>query len=204
MGYEVQRNVVVDTPLGKRDIDILATKHAGHPTLSEAIHIESKLGRKGLPEVSQGSNTRRQADKDIAALAEHKANAPSAQARGRDLHAAGHIDINKGGGLAQAGKVAKVVGKIARPVGAVITAFEICDAFQADGNKVGVKTAGKVASLAGSAGGAWAGAAAGAALGSVVPGVGTLIGGVVGGIVGGLVGEAVMSKAFDAVKGWFS
>lgn len=93
---------------------------------------------------------------------------------------------------------------MARPIGIAISALEIGSAFQADGNRIGINTAGKVTSLAGGAGGAWAGAAAGAALGSVVPGVGTVVGGIVGGIVGGLAGENVASKAFNAVKGWFS
>lgn len=34
-GYHVQQNVMVNTPLGMREVDILATKHVGHPTLSE-------------------------------------------------------------------------------------------------------------------------------------------------------------------------
>ena len=194
----------MDTPLGRREVDILATKNVGHPTLSEEIRVESKVGSRSLPAQATGSNVRRQADKDIAALADRHANAPAAQARGHSLHAAGNSALDKGSALAKAGAAANTVGKIARPVGAVMTAFEIGGAFKADGNKVGVNTMGKVAGLAGGAGGAWAGAAAGAALGSVVPGVGTVIGGVVGGIVGGLAGEAVVSKAFDAVKGWFS
>ena len=203
-GYDVQRKVLVDTPLGRREVDILATKNVGHPTLSEEIRVESKVGSRSLPAQATGSNVRRQADKDIAALADRHANAPAAQARGHSLHAACNSALDKGSALAKAGAAANTVGKSARPVGAVMTAFEIGGAFKADGNKVGVNTMGKVAGLAGGAGGAWAGAAAGAALGSVVPGVGTVIGGVVGGIVGGLAGEAVVSKAFDAVKGWFS
>ena len=202
-GYTVRQNVIVDTPLGKREVDILATKNVGHPALSEEIRIESKVGKKSLPATAQGSNVRMQVDKDAAALAQHRANAPAAQARGHQLHAQGTAALDQGGKLAQAGRTVQVVGKIARPVGAVISAFEIGNAYKADGDKIGVHTAGKVAALAGGAGGAWAGAAAGAALGSVVPGVGTVIGGVVGGIVGGLVGEAAVSGAFNAVKSWF-
>lgn len=203
-GYTVQQNVVVDTPLGKRDVDILATRNVGHPTRSEEIRIESKVGRQSLPSTASGSNVRRQIDKDAANLAQHRADAPAAQARGHQLHAQGTSSLDDGAKLAQAGKAARVVGKIARPLGVVIGAFEIGGAYKADGNKVGVNTMGKVAGIAGGAGGAWAGAAAGAAIGSVVPGIGTVIGGVVGGIVGGLAGEAVVSKAFDAVKSWFS
>ncbi|MDO5624988.1 MAG: hypothetical protein Q4G71_09890 [Pseudomonadota bacterium] len=202
-GYTVRQNVMVDTPLGKREVDILATKNVGHPTLSEEIRIESKVGKNGLPGTAQGSNVRMQVDKDAAVLAQHRTEAPAAQTRGHQLHAQGTATLDQGGKWVQAGRAAQVVGKIARPVGAVISAFEIGSAYQADGNKVGVNTVGKVAGLAGGAGGAWAGAAAGAALGSVVPGVGTVIGGVVGGIVGGLAGEAVVSGVFNAVKSWF-
>ncbi|RRD55779.1 hypothetical protein EII20_13775 [Comamonadaceae bacterium OH2545_COT-014] len=203
-GYNVQRHVMVNTPLGPREVDVLATKNVGHPTLSEEIRIESKLGRNTLPSTANGSNVRMQVDKDAAALAQHRANAPAAQARGHQLHAQGTAALDEGAKLARAGKLAQTVGKIARPVGVVIGAFEIGSAYQADGNKVGVNTMSKAAGIAGGAGGAWAGAAAGAALGSVVPGVGTVIGGIAGGIVGGLIGEAAVSKAFDAVKSWFS
>lgn len=203
-GYTVQRNVIVKTPLGDRELDILATKNVGHPTLSEEIRIESKVGHKSLPKTAQGSNVRRQIDKDAAALADYRANAPEAHAKGRQLHAQGTEAVERGGYLTRAGKAVQVVGKVARPLGAVVSAFEIRGAYEADGNKIGVNTVGKTAALAGGAGGAWAGAAAGAALGSVVPGVGTVIGGVVGGIAGGLLGEAVVSKAFDSVKSWFS
>ncbi len=206
-GYTVQQNAMVDTPLGKRDVDVLATKNVGHPTLSEEIRVESKAGggspTRPLERVAKGSNNRAQIDKDASVLAEHKAKAPAAQAQGRQLHTQGTEAIDRGSELAKAGKAARVVGKIARPIGVVASAFEIGSAYKADGNKVGLNTAGKVASLAGGAGGAWAGAAAGAAIGSVVPGVGTVIGGVVGGIAGGLLGEAAVSGAFESVKGWF-
>ena len=203
-GYTVKRNIEINTPLGKRDVDILATKHQGHPTLSEEIHIESKVGRKSLPSTAQGSNVRMQIDKDAAVLAQQKSLGPAAQVRGRQLYDQGTTALKKSSTLAKAGKAVKFAGKVARPIGIAISTLEIGSAFQADGNRIGINTAGKVTSLAGGAGGAWAGAAAGAALGSVVPGVGTVIGGIVGGIVSSLAGENVATKAFNAVKGWFS
>lgn len=146
-----------------------------------------------------------QIDKDAAVLAQQKSLGPAAQVRGRQLYDQGTTALKKSSTLAKAGKAVKFAGKVARPIGIAISALEIGSAFQADGNRIGINTAGKVTSLAGGAGGAWAGAAAGAALGSaIVPGVGTVIGGIVGGIVGGLAGENVATKAFNAVKGWFS
>lgn len=204
-GYTVKRNIEINTPLGKRDVDILATKHQGHPTLSEEIHIESKVGRKSLPSTAQGSNVRMQIDKDAAVLAQQKSLGPAAQAQGRQLYDQGTTALKKSSTLVKVSKAVKFADKVARPIGIAISALEIRSAFQADGKRIGINTAGKVTSLAGGAGGAWAGAAAGAALGSaIVPGVGTVIGGIVGGIVGGLAGENVATKAFNAVKGWFS
>lgn len=94
-GYTVKRNVEINTPLGKRDVDILATKHQGHPTLSEEIHIESKVGRKSLPSTAQGSNVRMQIDKDAAVLAQQKSLGPAAQARGRQLYDQGATALKK-------------------------------------------------------------------------------------------------------------
>ena len=94
-GYTVKRNIEINTPLGKRDVDILATKHQGHPTLSEEIHIESKVGRKSLPSTAQGSNVRMQIDKDAAVLAQQKSLGPAAQVRGRQLYDQGTTALKK-------------------------------------------------------------------------------------------------------------
>ncbi len=88
----------------------------------------------------------------------------------------------------------KGVTKIAKKaplIGRVITAAEIYEGFQADGNTIGANTAIEIAGAIGSAGVGWAGAAAGMAIGSIIfPGVGTVVGGVVGGVLGSWGGEA--------------
>lgn len=203
-GFDVATQpTTVQTPAGRRDIDVKATRDVGHPTRSIEINEEVKVGRRSLPAVAAGSNERAQAVKDGSRLTEYKANAPAAHAEGHAAYNNGNKAVDVGEKLSGAGKTLKVAGKIARPLGVVVGAFEIGGAYQADGNRIGVNTMGKVAGLVGGAGGAWAGAAAGAALGSVVPGVGTVIGGIVGGIAGGLLGEGVVSGAFDKIKSWF-
>jgi len=195
---KVQQNVMVDTPKGKRDVDIRVIKNQGLPT-SEEIRIESKLGKQSLPGVAQGSNIRAQIEKDVSALDEHRAKSRVPHAVGRTLYRA---------------------GQFLRPVGLVLSGLEIRDAMKADGNRVGMHTASKVSSIAGGAlggaaggaVGAMKGAAIGAAVGSVVPVVGTAIGAAVGGIVGavtggalgGLAGEAIASGAFKLATGAFS
>ena len=203
-GFDVPTQpTTVQTPAGRRDIDVKATRDLGHPTKSIEINEEVKVGRRSLPAVATKSNERAQAIKDGSRLADYKANAPAAHAEGHAAYKNGTKAVETGEKLASAGKTLKVVGKIARPLGVVVGAFEVGSAYKADGNRIGVNTMGKVAGIAGGAGGAWAGAAAGAALGSVVPGVGTVIGGIVGGIAGGLLGEGVVSGAFDKIKSWF-
>jgi len=187
---KVQKNVMVDTPKGRRDVDILVTRHQGTPK-SEEIRIESKLGKQNLPSVAKGSNIRAQIDKDVAALAEHRTKAPIPHAVGRTMYWA---------------------GKVARPLGTLLSGVEIHSAFQADGNKVGIHTVSKVAGIAGGAvGGILGGAALGAALGSVVPVAGTAIGAVLGGatalvgsMLGGLAGEAFASNTAQRIGNWFS
>ena len=202
-GFDVTPNRLVQTPAGLRDIDVTATRDLGHPTKSIEINEEVKVGRRSLPGKPVRSNEHAQAIKDGSRQAEYRANAPAAHAEGHAAYNKGNKAVDVAADLSGAGKTVKVAGKIARPLGVVVSAFEIGGAYKEDGNRIGVNTVGKVAGIAGGAGGAWAGAAAGAALGSVVPGVGTVIGGVVGGIVGGLIGEGVVSGVFDKIKSWF-
>ncbi|SKT32088.1 Uncharacterised protein [Mycobacteroides abscessus subsp. abscessus] len=98
----------------------------------------------------------------------------------------------------------ETVGKVARPVGVVMDAVQLGEAFHADGNTVGEKTVEAGVNLAGGAAGAWAGAEIGASIGSVVPGAGTVVGGIVGGVVGGIAGSGLASKGVSFVKGLFS
>jgi len=192
-GYHVERQVTTQTPLGERRLDIVATKNEGSPYFSEKRLVESKQGYQSLPQVAKGNNILSQIEKDAAILKEHQSKAPIPQAVGRTLHAVGHV---------------------ARPVGVVLGALEINQAYQADGNRIGVHTAEKIASVGGAAGGGFVGATGGvllgAAAGSFVPVFGTAIGAVVGGlgvvaggIGGGMLGEYAASGIFNKVKHWF-
>lgn len=100
------------------------------------------------------------------------------------------------------GAISKGLGKVAVPVGAVMSAVNIAKADDK------IKAVGKE-------GGAWAGAGAGASLGAgagtaVLPGIGTAIGGLVGGIggaiggssLGGWVGDKA-SSAWQGTKNFF-
>jgi len=192
-GYHVDRQVTIKTPLGERRLDIVATKNEGSPYFSENRLVESKQGYQSLPQVAKDNNILSQIEKDAAILTEHKTKAPIPQAVGRILHAVGHV---------------------ARPVGVVLGALEINQAYQADGNRIGVHTAEKIASVGGAAGGGFVGATGGvllgAAAGSFVPVFGTAVGAVVGGlgifaggIGGGMLGEYAASGIFSKVKHWF-
>jgi hypothetical protein len=97
-----------------------------------------------------------------------------------------HVKTEKvfGKGLTKIAKKAPLIGNI-------ITASEIIDGIQADGNAIGANTAVEVAGAIGGAGGGWAGAAIGATIGTaILPGVGTAIGGGVGAVLGSWGGEA--------------
>ncbi len=94
----------------------------------------------------------------------------------------------------------KGLAKKAPIIGGIITASEIIDGIQADGNAIGANTAIEVAGAVGGAGGAWGGAAAGAAIGSLIfPGVGTVVGGAVGAVLGSWGGEAAAEGATRAI-----
>jgi hypothetical protein len=106
--------------------------------------------------------------------------------------------------LRGSGQVLESVGKIARPVGVVLDAISLGQAFQADGNRIGENTGRTASGVAGGALGGWGGAAAGAAIGTAIfPGVGTVVGGIIGGIGGALAGDAAGRGVFDTVKSWF-
>ncbi len=114
---------------------------------------------------------------------------------------------DNGWGGNQYAKTSKVFGKgltkfakKAPLIGHLMTASEIIDGIQADGNTIGANTAIEVAGAIGGAGGGWAGAAAGAAIGSLIfPGVGTVVGGVIGGVLGSWGGEAALESGTRAI-----
>ena len=112
------------------------------------------------------------------------------------------LEANRG--VRGAGQLLENVGKVARPVGVVLDAISLTQAYQADGNRIGENTGRTASGIAGGALGGWGGAAAGAAIGTAIfPGVGTVVGGVIGGIAGACGGDAAGRGIFDTVKGWF-
>jgi len=156
---------------GARRVDVVVEPPAADPRMRQRIEIESKVGRTALD-----GELRRQVARDAEAL-----------------HANRWV---RGSGLVLEG-----IAKVVRPLGGVVDALSLNQAYKADGNRVGENT-GRIASgIAGGALGGWGGAAAGAAIGTVLlPGIGTVIGGVVGGISGALVGDATARGLFHAVK----
>lgn len=168
--------VATEVPVqgGTRVVDVVAQPPAADPRMAQRIEIESKVGRTGLD-----SDIRGQVAKDVEAL---QAN--------RSVRGAGQLLEN--------------VGRVARPVGVVLDAVSLTQAYRADGNRIGENTGRTASGVAGGALGGWGGAAAGAAIGTAIfPGVGTVVGGVVGGIAGAFAGDAAGKGIFDTVKGWF-
>jgi hypothetical protein len=159
---------------GARRVDVVVEPPAADPRMRQRIEIESKVGRTGLD-----TDIRGQVARDAEALRANRA------VRG-------------------AGAVLENVGKVARPVGVVLDAISLTQAYKADGNRVGENTGRTASGVAGGALGGWGGAAAGAAIGTAIfPGVGTVVGGVIGGVAGAFAGDAAGKGIFDTVKGWF-
>jgi hypothetical protein len=159
---------------GARVVDVVVQPPAADPRMQQRIEIESKVGRTGLD-----SDIRGQVARDVEAL-------------------------NANRSLRGAGQLLENVGKVARPVGVVLDAISLTQAYQADGNRIGENTGRTASGVAGGALGGWGGAAAGAAIGTAIfPGVGTVVGGVIGGIAGAFAGDAAGKGTFDTVKGWF-
>lgn len=188
-GYEVSQHVIVHengerTVNGKRtknsfEIDIQADKsHPTDPRLNERLEVESKAKR-----LNSIKDIRSQAEAASARLDENS-----------KLRAAGE-SLEKNGA-----RLARIGGKVLRPLGVVMDAIAIGQAVHEDGNRFGEKAQRTTAGVAGGLAGAAAGAAIGASVGSVIPVAGTLVGGIVGGAVGGIVGSGVGEKAYDAGK----
>lgn len=183
-GYDITKEVQVTadgtrTPLqpgekaapGSRVVDIQADKpNPADPRNAQRLDVESKAGAQGPSKTNVA-----QAVKDGERIADNKL-------------------------LRGAGQALEDVGKVARPIGVVVDAVQLGEAFHQDGNRIGENTVQAGANLAGGAAGAWAGAEIGASIGSIVPGAGTVVGGIVGGVVGGVIGSGAASKAVDWVK----
>lgn len=159
---------------GARVVDVVAEPPAADTRMQQRIEIESKVGRKSLDPEVRGQIAR-----DVEALQANR-------------------------WMRGSGQVLEGVGKVARPVGLVLDAISLGQAYQADGNRIGENTGRTASGIAGGALGGWGGAAAGAAIGTAIfPGVGTVVGGIVGGIAGAIAGDAGGKGIFDTVKGWF-
>jgi len=159
---------------GARVVDVVVERPANDPRMSERLEIESKVGRQG-----RGASLEAQVLQDAEALRSNRA-------------------------LRAGGRVLEGVGKVARPVGLVLDAVAVGEAYRADGNRIGANTGRTVSGVAGGAAGAWAGAEVGAAIGTAIaPGVGTVIGGLAGGVAGALGGDAIGRGLFDKVRSWF-
>ncbi|WP_078290948.1 methyl-accepting chemotaxis protein [Mycobacterium sp. D16R24] len=166
-------------PTGSRRVDVQVDQpNPADPRNAKRIDIESKLGKTNSSNDPE-SLIRSEAERDGQRLSDNKA-------------------------LRAAGQTLEKVGKVARPIGVVVDAVQLGEAFHADGNRVGEKTVEAGVNLAGGAAGAWAGAEIGASIGSVVPGAGTVVGGIIGGVIGGVAGSGLASKGWSAVKGLFS
>jgi|GEM_PF-361905 len=96
-------------------------------------------------------------------------------------------------------RVGRVVGRGLLVVGIVAEAYNISQAYQQDGKKVGRNTKQAIGSAAGALAGGIAGAKLGAMIGAIGGPVGILVGGIAGGIIGGLVGAWMGREA----GGWF-
>jgi hypothetical protein len=159
---------------GARRVDVVVDIPANDPRYAQRIEIESKVGRTSLSPTVRG-----QAALDAA-------------------------ELNANSVLRNGGRVLEGVGKVARPVGLVMDAIQVGEAFREDGNTIGTHTGRAASGVAGGALGGYGGAVGGAAIGTMImPGVGTVVGGVVGGIVGALGGDIVARNLFDRVSSWF-
>lgn len=94
-------------------------------------------------------------------------------------------------GETPSGGVLRGANKFLGPVGHLLDAYSLYEAYDADGG-FGENFRETAGGIAGGAAGGWGGAAAGAAIGTAIfPVGGTVVGGIVGGIAGGIGGEKV-------------
>jgi hypothetical protein len=125
------------------------------------------------------------------------------------LRNAGELERNRearqyGQRLENSGNALRRVGKVVRPIGAVLDAYELGSAFQTDGNRLGENTQRAASGVAGGALGGWGGAAIGAGIGSMIfSGPGTLIGGLVGGIGGAWGGDSAAREIYNRARRWY-
>ena len=93
------------------------------------------------------------------------------------------------------GKITNLAGKIARPLGIMLSGGALFAAAKNGDTK-------EATTLAGDVGGGMAGAATGAVLGSMIlPGIGTLVGSIVGGMIGSETGQLLGEELGDLFTG---
>ncbi|MCF2910112.1 hypothetical protein L1285_17495 [Pseudoalteromonas sp. DL2-H2.2] len=149
---------------------------------------------KPKPKQSKLGNVMRQLDKGSQSPQKMTANSPKNAKLGQFA--------GKKGGFLSRLPGAKLFGKMAAPLSAVMGAVDVATTLSDDTLTAQQKTQ-QLGTAVGGAGGAWAGAAAGAALGSVIPGIGTAVGGLIGGALGAMGGESVGGWLGDKLGGWF-
>lgn len=114
------------------------------------------------------------------------------------IRASGHQLRRQALKMRKFAKASKVLGKVVRPLGYAMDAWDIAFAKKGKRGRQAAKIVG------GAAGGALGGVATGALLGTfLLPGVGTAIGGAVGGLIGTMGGEKVGAKLYDGISGFF-
>jgi hypothetical protein len=172
-GFKVATEV--SEPKFNRRIDVVVQIPATDSRYNQKLEIESKVGYT-RPSTSRVAT---ELAADAAALRSNMAI--------RDT----------GITLLEKGAVFNRIGKVVKPLGIAMDAYEMAASYRADGYSVGVNTGRSASGLVGGGLGAWGGAAAGAALGSVVPVVGTAVGAVIGGIIGGFGGDMIGRGLFD-------
>lgn len=114
------------------------------------------------------------------------------------IRATGHQLRRQASKMRTFAKGSKLLGKVVRPVGYAMDAWDIISAGKGNRGRQIAKVAGGIG------GGMLGGAATGALLGTfLMPGVGTAVGGAIGGLLGTIGGEKLATKLYDGITGWF-
>ncbi len=115
------------------------------------------------------------------------------------IRATGHQLRRQAAKMKNFAKGTKVLGKVVRPVGYAMDAWDIVFAGKGNRGRQAAKVAGGIG------GGMAGGAATGALLGTfLMPGVGTAVGGAIGGLLGTIGGEKLATSMYDGISGFFS
>lgn len=114
------------------------------------------------------------------------------------IRATGHELRRQAAKMKNFARGTKLMGKVVRPVGYAMDAWDILFAGKGKRGRQTAKVAGGIG------GGILGGAATGAMLGTfLMPGVGTAVGGAIGGLLGTIGGEKLATKMYDGISGFF-